>query len=739
MSTDDIGLLSPLPQVTSRRRLPTLARRFLMQFGFCYIPDYYEHLHGSYSAWYRRLLHEWGTADALGYDALWIAEHRFAGYAFCSTPVVAQAIADRTEQIRIGTAVSLISQRHPVLTAEDWAAVDLLSNGRLNFGIGRGIFAYDFGAVGVPSSESRERFQEAWEVIRRLWTEEHVTHSGKFWSFEDHTLGPRPLQQPTPPVYVACIATPESYQWAGEQGCHLMIAPFLLKSTSQQVEYLDLYRESLAKAGHDVSNFQILGNYHLALVEDERQSEQIDGHIFKYLNFLNSIQTNQKQHLDTTHYAAYESGETLWKDAQELRDNRAVTGTPQQCIDRIEELSAACGLTGWMFHINYGGVPHERVIDQMHMFAEEVMPKFKAMPSCKKTEDNSRRQSLSLTPSTPERTAAASARRITELATSYTRSCVLFAANKLDIFTLIGGSGRSSGEVARQLAANPRSIERLLDSCTSLGLLSKQAEGYHLTADSRKHLDRSSPNSIADWVAHWADMMVKGNWQELAELVRAGKPLDLDWSKFGFDNRRPSIQNWIDGMHQMALAGHADIVSKVEPLNGAAKLLDVGGGPGTYSIVMCRHYPELQATVLDSTEVSDVGCEIVRREGLDGRVRFRIGDFCTENLQENYDVILLSNVLHMVDEPGAMAMLKNAHRHLTEQGILLVQEWMVSDDGTASTLSTLFNLHMLINPNGDLYRWGQLRQMIEHAGFAVTQSLETGGVYDVIVAKKSKP
>ena len=187
-----------------------------MQFGFCYISDYYERLHGSYAAWYRRLLHEWGTADVLGYDALWIAEHRYAGYAFSSTPVVAQAIADRTERIRIGTAVSLISQRHPVLTAEDWAAVDLLSNGRLNFGIGRGILAHDFAAVGVPSSQSRERFQEAWEVIRRLWTEEHVTHLGKFWSFEDHTLGPRPLQKPTPPVYVACIATPESYVWAGD-------------------------------------------------------------------------------------------------------------------------------------------------------------------------------------------------------------------------------------------------------------------------------------------------------------------------------------------------------------------------------------------------------------------------------------------------------------------------------------------------------------------------------------------
>ena len=125
-----------------------------MQFGFCYIPDYRASQHGTYQSWYERLLHEWKTADDLGYDALWIAEHRFPGYGFCSTPVVAQAIAGRTERIRIGTAVVLLPQRHPVLTAEDWAAVDLLSGGRLNFGIGRGIFAYDFATVGVRSSES---------------------------------------------------------------------------------------------------------------------------------------------------------------------------------------------------------------------------------------------------------------------------------------------------------------------------------------------------------------------------------------------------------------------------------------------------------------------------------------------------------------------------------------------------------------------------------------------------------
>jgi len=217
-----------------------------MEFGFCYLSDYHPEIHGGYPGWYARLVREWQRIDAMGFDAIWIAEHRYAGYGFSSTSVVAQALASATSRVKVGTAVALISQRHPILTAEDWAAVDVLSGGRLRFGIGRGIYSYDFEVLGIPSSESRERFEEAWEVIRRLWSEDEVAHAGKHWAFAHHSLGPRPLQEPTPPVYVGCVASPESYVWAGRNGYHVIVAPFLLDSTERQREYLDRYREALA-------------------------------------------------------------------------------------------------------------------------------------------------------------------------------------------------------------------------------------------------------------------------------------------------------------------------------------------------------------------------------------------------------------------------------------------------------------------------------------------------------------
>lgn len=345
-----------------------------MKFGFCYIPDYHEDVHGDYQAWYARLLDEWRAADGLGYDAIWIAEHRYAGYGFCSTPVIAQAIAGATQRIRIGTAIALLPQRHPILTAEHWAAVDLLSGGRLNFGIGRGVFAYDFEVMGQDSGESRERFEEAWDIIRRLWTEDTVTHEGKHWSFADHQLRPQPLQKPMPPVYVACVASPESYEWAGRNGFHVMTSPFLLESTELQRQYLNRYRGALSANGHDPAQFEVLANYHLYVVDSASDAAQADQYLYNYMAFLALAAKSER--LNAAAYSHYRPGEGILKDVADMRAKRTIIGTPRQCIERMGELADACGLTGWMFHLNYGRVPHERVIEEMNLMAREVAPAF---------------------------------------------------------------------------------------------------------------------------------------------------------------------------------------------------------------------------------------------------------------------------------------------------------------------------------------------------------------------------
>jgi alkanesulfonate monooxygenase SsuD/methylene tetrahydromethanopterin reductase-like flavin-dependent oxidoreductase (luciferase family) len=345
-----------------------------LEFGFCYLCDYHPEVHGDYRSWYSRLIAEWQLADSLDFDAIWIAEHRFSGYGFSSTPVVAQALADHTKNIRIGTAVALLSQRHPILTAEDWAAVDLLSGGRLNFGIGRGIFAYDFEVMGIPSAESRARFEEAWDVIRKLWSQETASHAGQFWQFPEHRLGPRPLQQPLPPVFVGCVASPESYVFAGTHGYNIIVSPFLLESSDRQRKYVDLYRATLEANGFDPASRTVTANYHLALFSDESDRETADQYFFNYLRFLHSA--NRASALDEAAYSQYRPGQGLYNDVKEMRRSRTIIGNSQECIDKMADLAESVGVTGWMFHINYGMQPHERVKEQMHQLHEEIVPAF---------------------------------------------------------------------------------------------------------------------------------------------------------------------------------------------------------------------------------------------------------------------------------------------------------------------------------------------------------------------------
>ena len=331
---------------------------------------------------------------------------------------------------------------------------------------------------------------------------------------------------------------------------------------------------------------------------------------------------------------------------------------------------------------------------------------------------------------------ACGAREMTSRAVSYWRSCVLFAANKLEIFTTFGDRTMTAGEVAKELRLDARGTEKLLNACVSLGLMEKDGSRYRLTAASRLYLDRSSSVYLGDWVAHWADMLTKGNWQKLDEAVRSGQPVAAAHASFRFDDRRDPLHNWVVGMHEMGIAGHADLLASAASLENVSSLLDVGGGPGTYSIYLCRRFPALEATIVDAPEVANVAKKLICQANLSGRVQIVNLDFRTQGLGRTFDVVLLSNVLHMCCKADALLMLRNAAAHLAQRGRLVIQEWMLNDDASGPELAALFDLHMLLNPNADVYRFSELIEMITQCGFRLVESIPTGGLYDLMIAER---
>jgi alkanesulfonate monooxygenase SsuD/methylene tetrahydromethanopterin reductase-like flavin-dependent oxidoreductase (luciferase family) len=174
---------------------------------------------------YERALDRITMMDRAGYDAVWLAEHHFTTYSVCpSVHLMALEAAHRTEQLRIGTAVSLAALYHPLRLAEEVALLDVLTDGRVNWGAGRGFEPAEFQAFGVPLDETAPRFREAVEVVLRAWTGDRLTFHGKYWDFDDVEVLPKPIQQPHPPTWVAATSI-DAVSWAASMGHDILMDP----------------------------------------------------------------------------------------------------------------------------------------------------------------------------------------------------------------------------------------------------------------------------------------------------------------------------------------------------------------------------------------------------------------------------------------------------------------------------------------------------------------------------------
>jgi alkanesulfonate monooxygenase SsuD/methylene tetrahydromethanopterin reductase-like flavin-dependent oxidoreductase (luciferase family) len=186
--------------------------------------------------------------DTTGYDAVWLAEHHFSSFSVCpSVHMMGVMAAARTKRLRIGTGVSLAPFYNPLRLAEEVALLDMLSGGRVNWGAGRGFERSEFKAFGIPGEESTSRFHETVEIVLKAWTNEKLSHQGKYYSYEDVEVLPKPLQAPHPPVWMAATSAP-AIDWAASKGFSILMDPH--STRADLVAKRRYYGEKLAAAGH---------------------------------------------------------------------------------------------------------------------------------------------------------------------------------------------------------------------------------------------------------------------------------------------------------------------------------------------------------------------------------------------------------------------------------------------------------------------------------------------------------
>jgi len=194
-----------------------------MRFYINILTTYFPDLDPPYDTYYQQILEQVELAEELGWECFMFNEHHFLGYGglVANPAVLLGAAAARTSKIRLGPCIAILPLRHPLHSAEDYAMVDAISGGRLEFGIGSGNTEIDYKVFGVSRENDRQRLREAVDVISKTWANERISHTGQFWSFDELTVYPRPIQQPSPPIWVAGTSA-QGLGWAGRQGYHIM-------------------------------------------------------------------------------------------------------------------------------------------------------------------------------------------------------------------------------------------------------------------------------------------------------------------------------------------------------------------------------------------------------------------------------------------------------------------------------------------------------------------------------------
>ncbi len=198
---------------------------------------------------YARALERIEIMDETGYDAVWLAEHHFSGYSVCpSVHVMGTHVAARTRRLRIGTAVTLAAFYHPLRIAEEVALLDILSDGRVNWGAGRGFDPTEFSVFGVPPDESTARFREAVGIVLAAWQNDRLDFEGAFHRYEDVEVLPKPRQKPHPPTWVAASSL-GAIDWAAQHGHSILMDPH--SAHAEIARKLAHYRSGLESAGQN--------------------------------------------------------------------------------------------------------------------------------------------------------------------------------------------------------------------------------------------------------------------------------------------------------------------------------------------------------------------------------------------------------------------------------------------------------------------------------------------------------
>ena len=329
----------------------------------------------SHAEVYTHALEESRLADALGFEAIWLAEHHFSVYGICpSLAVLAAALARETRSVRLGTSVVIAPFAHPLRIAEEWAMIDILSEGRLEFGLGRGYQPKEFVGLGVSMERTRERFDECMEVIRRAWTEDRVDFTGEFYRVPNVAVFPKPVQRPHPPLWTAAVS-PDTYRLAAQRGFKILTAPSFTPWDILRKNY-DAYHDEWRRTHGSAAGAEIAMNKIIYVAESSRQAREA---VREPIRWFFETQAGLIADAEGVPPEQYRFSRRVRENLLSLTDEQAldqaaIVGDPEEVADKIRAHHEALGISYFMGSFSRGMVDGAKVLRSMRLFGEKVMP-----------------------------------------------------------------------------------------------------------------------------------------------------------------------------------------------------------------------------------------------------------------------------------------------------------------------------------------------------------------------------
>ncbi|PWA08755.1 hypothetical protein DCC39_14190 [Pueribacillus theae] len=309
------------------------------------------------------------VADQLGFDTAWIAEHNARKYGVVSsTAVYMAAAAAQTTHIKIGSAVTRLPLHHPLQVAEDMALVDVISDGRLYVGVGKGYDAYEFEAYSEDFDQRHDKYLESLDILTTALQNEKVSYSGNFYNIQDIPVYPRTVQKPSPPIFVMVSQNDSSIINAAKQGHSFVLGGITHEDTMHKIS---LYRKTALESGlskefvdETISRsgkliFCYVAETDLQAVEEYKRgllwymSERDNRPVFGIIDRERNI-----------NYDDF------------LKSENTIIGSPETVTKGLQRYREETGLTNIILWMNIGGQPQNQVLKSMRLFSEQVLPHF---------------------------------------------------------------------------------------------------------------------------------------------------------------------------------------------------------------------------------------------------------------------------------------------------------------------------------------------------------------------------